>query len=167
MTDEQAPTITPTPISDGPRRRVQASTQLLHAWVSLAHPTAIAKYEMRLGPTPLNVGTFPVSPQIVAMLRNANRYADLVYVEPDEVGVVEAKVVPTPGCVSQLSAYAGLVFSTPELQQYLTKPFRQYHLWAVDDEQVHSMASQAGQAVIIYTPTWIEDYLSQVYWRNR
>ena len=166
MADENAPQITVTPIPDGPRRKKQASTQLLHNWLALAHPNAVTKYEMRLGPTPLSVAGFPVTPAIEAMLRVANRYADAVYIEPDEIGVVEAKVVGSPGAISQLTAYAGLVLATPSIREHLTKPLRQIHLWAVDDELSHSMALNAGQSVIVYTPDWIADYLNQVYWKR-
>ena len=164
--DDSAPEITVTPIPDGPRRRIQASTQLLHDWITLAHPNAWVKYEMRLGPTPLSIPGYPVTPQTEAMLRRANMYADAVIIEPGAVTVVEAAVVGYPGKISQLRAYAALIMNTPELAPYIARQLIEMHLWAVDSEIAHQMAVAHGQQVTIYTPPWIENYLSEKYWRR-
>jgi hypothetical protein len=159
--------IVPTPIPPGARRRIQASTNLLHAWLAIAHPGALIKYEMRLGPTPLSTPGFPVTPATEAMLRVANMFADAVVIEPTQIMVIEAKVVGQPSAISQLRAYEMLVMNTPELRAHTGKQLVAMHLWAVDNELAHQMATQAGQAVTIYTPTWIEDYLQSKYWRRR
>lgn len=158
-------TIQPVAIPDGPRRRTQASTMLLHEYAQKLWPDYPQFYEYRLGPTPLSVPGYPLTPAIQRMLRLANMYSDLIVVEPDTLRIVEAKVVGTPSAVSQLRAYASLVLNTPELAQYAGRRMVETHLWAVDHELAHQMATAAGQAVIIYTPTWIEDYLSQKYYR--
>jgi hypothetical protein len=161
------PKIVVTPIPDGARRRIQASTNLLHQWIGVAHPADMVIYELRLGPSPLSVPGFPVTPQTEAMLRGALMYADAVIIEPSQIEVVEAKVVGQPSAVSQLRAYASLVLSTPDLQPYLGRQLVERHLWAVDNELARQMANAAGQVVTIFTPPWIEDYLQSKYWRAR
>jgi hypothetical protein len=162
-----SPSIIPTAIPPGARRRIQASTNLLHQWLEIAHPGAIIKYEMRLGPTPLSIPGFPVSPATEAMLRNNNMYADAVVIEPTQIFLIEAKIVATPSAISQLRAYASLVLGTPELSSHTGKQLIEMHLWAVDGELAHQLATQAGQAVTIYTPPWIEEYLATTYWKRR
>jgi hypothetical protein len=159
--------ITPTPIPDGVRRKVQASTNLLHQWITVAHPTAQTTYELRLGPTPLSIPGFPVTPAVERMLRNSNMYADAVLVEPTQIIVVEAKIVGTPSAISQLRAYEMLILNTPALSSHTGKQLVAMHLWAVDNELAHQLATQAGQAVTIYTPPWIEDYLKTTFWKRR
>jgi hypothetical protein len=166
MADE-TPTIVVTPIPDGPRRRVQASTNLLHQWVTAVHPNDYAIYELRLGPTPLGPVGYPITPAVEAMLRSSNMYADVVIVEPTQIEVVEAKVVGTPSAVSQLRAYASLVLSTPDLRPYLGRQLVERHLWAVDNALARQMANAAGQVVTIFTPPWIENYLQTKWYRNR
>lgn len=160
-------TITVTPIPDGPRRRIQASTNLLHQWVTAVHPNDLVIYELRLGPTPLSIPGYPVTPQTEAMLRTANMYADATIIEPTQIEIVEAKMVGQPSAVSQLRAYASLVLSTPDLQPYLGRQLIERHLWAVDNELARQMAQAAGQVVTIYTPSWVEAYLQTKYWRNK
>ena len=139
---------------------------LLHDWITNAHPAAFVKYEMRLGPTPLSVPGYPVTPQTEAMLRNANMYADAVVVDANFITIVEAKVVGQPAAVSQLKAYASLILTTPLLRQYANRQIVEMHLWAVDNALAHQMATQAGQAVTLYSPPWIQSYLENTYWKK-
>ena|SRR5271170_3461836 len=154
-------TITPTPIPLGARRRIQASTNLLHEWLQIAHPSATVYYEYRLGPTPLSVPGYPLTPATEAMLRRSNLYADAIVIEPARLTIVEAKVIGTPSAISQLRAYANLVLGTPELRQYLGRQMVELHLWAIDSELAHQMATAQGQAVQIFTPPWIEEYIQK------
>lgn len=158
--------ITVNPIPPGARRSKFASTNLLHEWISVAHPTAVVKYEMRLGPTVLSTPGFPLSPAVEAMLRNSNLYADAVVIEPTTIEVVEAKMIGFPGAVSQLRAYAMLVMGTPELRSHIGKQLIERHLWAVDNELARQMAQNQGQVVTIFTPQWVTTYLETRY-RNQ
>ena len=159
-------TIQPSAIPNGVRARIQASTNLLRQYAAMTWPDAEQFYEFRLGPTPLGVPGYPLTPAIQRMLRLANMYADLIVVEPSKMIVVEAAVVGNPAKISQLRAYANLVLNTPELTVYAGRQLVELHLWAVDHELAHQMATAQGQVVTIFTPSWIEDYLSQKYYRR-
>lgn len=124
-------------------------------------------YELRLGPTPLVANSPTITPQIEAMLRVFNRYADMVGVTPTEIQVIEAKVVADPGAISQLQHYIDLAYATPLLSQYPGRRIQGVLLFAVNDPIVAQRASQAGLRVIIFTPSWVQDYLNRKYFRRQ
>ena len=160
------PTITPGGVPDGPRRRTQASTRLLHEW-SLTQAWEVPPvYEMRLGPTPLSIAAPVVTPAIEGMLRRANRYADMIGITSDEIQVIEAKMVFELGLRSQLESYIRLTYATPILQQYPGKRIQGVVLVAVDDAVEHALANGMGFRVVVWTPPWTQDYLATQYYRR-
>ena len=161
-----AATITPGGVPDGPRRRTQASTRLLHEWSLTQSWEVPPVYEMRLGPTPLSIAAPVVTPAIEGMLRRANRYADMIGITSDEIQVIEAKMVADPGAISQLQHYLDLTYATPILQQYPGKRIQGVLLWAVNDVIVQQRANAAGLRVITWTPPWTQDYLATQYYRR-
>jgi hypothetical protein len=162
-----APTFTPGGVPDGPRRRVQASTRLLHEWSEMQPWDAPPVYELRLGPTPLSVNAPVLTPQVEAMLRVFNRYADMIGITPTEIQVIEAKVVADPGAVSQLQHYVDLVHGTPLLRQYAPRSVQGVLLFAVNDPIVAQRANSVGIRVEIFTPAWVQDYLNLKYFRRQ
>jgi hypothetical protein len=161
------PTITPGGVPDSPRRRIQASTKLLHEW-SVMQPWQVPPmYELRLGPTPLSANAPVLTPQVEAMLRLFNRYADMVGIMPDEIQVIEAKMVAEPGAISQLQHYVDLVHTTPIVQQYAPRRVQGVLLFAVNDPIVAQRANAAGLRVVIFTPAWTQEYLNLKYFRRQ
>jgi hypothetical protein len=160
-------TITPGGVPDTPRRRIQASTRLLHEW-SIMQPWDVPPtYELRLGPTPLTASAPTITPAIERMLRLFNRYADMVGITPTEIQVIEAKVVAEPGAISQLQHYVDLAYTTPILSQYPGRRIQGVLLFAVDDPIVRQRANAAGIRVTIFTPAWVQDYLNTKYFRRQ
>lgn len=160
------PTITPTAIADGPRRRTPASTRLLHEWSLLQPWVAGPWYELRLGPTPLAVGGGVITPEMEARLRAFNRYSDLVGVTAKELQVVEAKMVAEPGALSQLQHYVELVYSSPIYAQYPQKVVQGILVWAVDDPIIHTRAAAYGFRVDVFTPDWVQTYLGTRFYHR-
>jgi hypothetical protein len=107
------------------------------------------------------------TPQIEAMLRVSNWFADMVGVTPAAIKVIEAKLDPDPGAVGQALFYSRLVMSTPALRAYVTRPIQPVVLFAADDPDVRRMANSLGVAVEVYTPAWYADYLIQRRYRRR
>jgi hypothetical protein len=162
MADEPL-TITPGGVPPGTRRATQASTRLLHEW-SLTQPwDAPPIYELRLGPTPLmgNVGV--LTPQVEAMLRNFNRYADMIGITRGEIQVIEAKMFPDPGAISQVELYVNLVHYTPLLQQYSGRIVQPVILVALSDPVMAQVAMSKGIRWVVYTPDWASDYVQGRY----
>lgn len=124
-------------------------------------------YELRLGPTPLSANTPTITPAIEAMLRRFNRYADMIGVTPDEIQVIEAKMVFDPGAISQLQHYIDLVHTTPLLRQYPNRRVQGVILVAVNDPILAQRAAAAGIRVVVYTPPWTQDYLNLKYFRRQ
>lgn len=167
MSDDQGATINPTPIPPGPRRNVQASTRLLHEWAVMQAWDEQPTYELRLGPTVMSTNGLALTPQLEAMLRNANWYADLVGPSQGVLLVVEAKVVSNPGAIGQLQHYVDLVPSTPKLARFLNRPIVPVLLVAVDDSVIHQTAINKGIRVEVFSPPWIQEYLQAKHFRRR
>jgi len=165
MSDEI--TITPTPIPPGRRRAIQASTTLLHEWAATQPWVAGPWYELRLGPTRMFSPYAQLTPQIEAMLRRSNWYADLVGVTATEVQVIEAKVVITPAAIGQLEHYVALVPGTEALRPYASRHVVPVLLVGVDDDVIHQMAVNKGIRVIVSSPSWLQEYLLSRYFRRR
>jgi len=162
-----APTFTPGGVPDGPRRRTQASTRLLHEWSVMQPWDVPPMYELRLGPTPLSANAPNITANVEAMLRVFNRYADMVGITPTEIQVIEAKVVADPGAVSQLQHYVDLVHTTPLVRQYAPRSVQGVLLFAVNDPIVTQRANSVGIRVEIFTPDWVQDYLNLKYFRRQ
>ena len=124
-------------------------------------------YELRLGPTPLVADSPSLTPGMHALLRNSNRYADMVGITAKEIQVVEAKMIADPGAPSQVLHYRDLVYATPLLRQYTSRVVQPVLLWAVDDAIVHQTAVRQGIRVIVFTPLWVNEYLQRSFLRGR
>jgi hypothetical protein len=159
-------TFNPGGVPDGPRRRTQASTRLLHEWSEMQPWQFPPIYELRLGPTPLSANAPVLTPAVEAMLRVFNRYADMIGITPTEIQVIEAKMVAEPGAVSQLQHYLDLVHTTPLVRQYAGRSVQGVLLFAVNDPIVAQRANSVGIRVTIFTPAWTQDYLNLKYFRR-
>jgi len=160
-------TFQPGGVPDGARRRKQASTRLLHEW-SIMQPWDFPPiYELRIGPTPLSVNAPVLTPSIERMLRNFNRFADMIGVTPTEIQVIEAKMVAEPGAISQLQHYVNLAHTTPLISQYPGRRIQGVLLFAVNDPIVFQAALAVGLRVVIFTPVWCNEYLNLKYFRRQ
>jgi hypothetical protein len=156
--------IVQTPIPPGARSRIQSSTRLLSEWLALYHTGDLVWYQLRLGPTAQTTPGVQLDPALERMMRRRNLYADAVVVTPTAIEVVEAKVVATPSALSQVRTYAGLVGATPELKPYGHRPIIPIVVFATDDPIVRQEAAALGVRVVVYTPTWIGEYLASRYY---
>ena len=140
---------------------------LLRDWASRTYPGIAVQEQFRLGPTTSHLVGVIVNPALEAALRVSNWFADAVLFAPLETLIVEAKVKPTPGAVSQVQFYADLLPRTPAMQSRLSLRISPVVLFAEDDPSVTSFAQRKGVRVAIYTPAWIADYLNLVQFRYR
>lgn len=140
---------------------------LLREWASRTFPAIALQEQFRLGPTTSHLVGVTVSPALEAALRVSNWFADGVLFAPTETLIIEAKVKPTPGAVSQVQFYADLLPRTPLMVNRLSLPIATQVLFAEDDPLVTSFAQRKGVRVAIYTPGWIADYLELVQFRFR
>jgi hypothetical protein len=155
------------PIPSGKRTRTPASTRMLQEWVGLRYPGAQVWYELRLGPTSRDLIGVTVSPNLEAMLRVANWYADAVIYDGNELVLVEAKIEPNPSALGQVLWYYQLIRTTPVLSTYATAPVVPVVLFGEDDATLNAWVRSMGIRVELYTPPWIAEYLVNRQFRNR
>lgn len=160
-------TFTPGGVPAGARLSRFASTRLLHEWAQMQPWSVAPVYELRLGPTPLSASAGAVTPEIEAMLRNFNRYADLIGITDTEIQVVEAKMQFDPGAISQVLHYVALVHTTPILKSYPQARIVPVILIAFDDAVLRQVAEAQGIRVILYTPAWASDWLNRRYSKTK
>jgi len=102
----------------------------------------------------LNLGTF-------------RRWADALVILPDRLILIEAKIRPQPGVISQLQLYKRLLPNTPELQRFRDRPLEMLLVYAIRDDLLISMAREEGIRCIQYRPAWVDEYLKELYPRER
>jgi hypothetical protein len=95
------------------------------------------------------------------------RWADAVVLLPDRVILVEAKIRPQPGVISQLTTYARLLPHTPELGRHADLPIEMVLLYAIEDGLINVLAREQGIKCISYQPAWLDEYLEELYPRER
>lgn len=95
------------------------------------------------------------------------RWADAVVFLPDRLLLIEAKIRPEPGVISQLDLYSSLLPQTPELAEWQHLPIEKVLLYAIDDPALIALARQHGIRCIMYQPEWLDDYLRILFPRER
>jgi hypothetical protein len=148
-------------------QRLRWEKRLLEEWIAAKYPQAQVMLNLRLGPTAKHLVNVEVTPQLEAMLRVSNWYADAVILLPHELLVVEAKVDPLPEAIGQALFYSRLIYRTPALSEVDPALIVPVVLFGEDDAEVTTFARQLGCRVELYTPAWIADYLVQRQFRRR
>ena len=125
-----------------------------------------ADYEHRshvhVGSTPFRKEGRFYSDATARLLGEFRRWADAVVIMPDRIVLIEVKIIPQPGVISQIKHYARLLPETPELAEHRDKPIEMRLVFAVDDPVVSDQARTEGILVTIFCPVWIDDYLSEL-----
>ena len=137
-------TFNPGGVPLGARLARFASTRLLHEWSQLQPWDVPPVYELRLGPTPLTSAPGIITPAQENMLRNFNRYADMIGITAHEIQVIEAKMQFDPGAISQVLHYVDLVHYTPILKEFSGRMVVPVILVAFNDPGLHQRAAAQG-----------------------
>lgn len=158
------------PVVRGPDQTPQRQRwekRLLAEWAPMKYPQADIRFNFRLGPTARHLTNQVVTPQLEAMLRVANWYADALIFLPNELLCIEAKVDPLPEAIGQVLFYSRLIYRTPGMSEVNPALIVPVVLFGEDDPEVTQFAQSLGCRVEIYTPAWIADYLVQRQFRRR
>ena len=91
------------------------------------------------------------------------RWADALVFMPDKVVLIEGKILPQPGVISQLLLYEELIPKTPELGEHRTKPIEKQLVCAIEDPMISELARRSGILVVIFRKPWIDEYLKIVH----
>lgn len=136
-------------------------TRLLSEWVAKKYPEDRVMYRVRVGRPPswaLVSIAEGAPPEIYKIYQ---RWADAIIIREKELILIEAKVRPIPGVVSEINLYAQLIPKTPELAEFMDRPIRKVILMAVQDPEITELAAVDNIEVHIYTPPWVIEYLKE------
>ena len=125
-------------------------SRLVFDFVSERYPTAIQWRRVQVGPIPKGK-----DPRMYGHLR---RWADLIVYDGTKVTIIEAKMKPNPGAVSQLMLYMQLFPKTPEFSLYADKPLGGLVLVAMEDIEVQALAEAQGLGYEVFSPPWMREY---------
>ncbi len=133
--------------------------RLVSEWMNKAHPYALQWRRVRVGPAGEGA-----EGRMYGIIR---RWADIVFKDGDGVHLVEAKMRPDPGAISQLQVYAKLFPQTPEFRDYWGEPLFLHFLTTSKDPVVLELAQEFGIAYEIYAPAWAKKYLDDLIIKKR
>lgn len=87
------------------------------------------------------------------------RWADALVLMPDRIVLIEGKILPQPGVISQLNLYAELIPKTVELREHKDKPIDKVLVCAIEDRLISELARREGIQVRIFHPAWVDKYM--------
>lgn len=135
------------------KRHFPAEGKMVYEWVTKFHPFSLQWRRVRLGPLPK-----ADKPMYYTQLR---RFVDLLFYESGVVYLVEAKVRPDPGGISQLELYKELFPDTPEFSMYKDQPLKLIYLTTITDKVVEKMCNDRDIEYILFCPDWMKEYLNK------
>lgn len=141
------------------RRWEPREQRLVSEFIAFAYPDNESRTHVHLGSTPPRLlGRFTTD-QDKNLLGVFRRWADALIFLDDLVVLIEGKILPQPGVISQLKLYAELIPRTPELREHHKKPIEKTLVCAIEDVMISDLARREGIRVIKFIPAWINDYL--------
>lgn len=150
-----------------PRKWQPREMRMLAEWLAEQWPRTEYLTRVRLGRIEPRVDAAELTAGELRAIGVHRRWADAVVLLPDRVLLIEAKIRPQPGVISQLELYARLLPHTPELAEHAEKPIEMILLYAIEDELINQLAREAGIRCIAYHPDWIDAYVDELYPRER
>lgn len=141
--------------------------RMISEWLAQEHPDSTYQLRVRLGKIEPRVDGAFVSDEETRMLGVFRRWADAIVYLPDRLLLVEAAIRPEPGDISKLELYERLIPNTPELEEYASLPVEKVLLYAMPDDLLLTLAREHGITVRFFRPKWVEEYLKELYPRER
>jgi len=142
-------------------------TRLCSEFLERFYPGYEHRVHVHVGSTPFRKEGKFYSDATARLLGEFRRWADAVVVMPDRLVLVEVKIIPQPGVISQIKHYKRLLPKTPELAEHKEKPIDMRLVFAIDDPVITEDARTEGILVTIFCPQWIMDYLAELESRKR
>lgn len=123
--------------------------RMVYEYVTVAYPEELQWRNVRIGP--YKESEFG---KMYAFLR---RWADAIVVTKKEVIIIEGKIKPNAGVISQLQLYIQEFTRTPEFKMIWHMPVRGQIVCVFRDAIVERMAEDAGMEYVIYEPSFMAD----------
>jgi len=136
-------------------------TRLLSEWVAKKYPDDRVMFRVRLGRPPSWAAKSIAEGAPPEMYKIYQRWADAIIIREKELILIEAKIRPIPGVVSEINLYYQLIPKTPEFAEFMNRPIRKIILLAMRDPEIIELAAMDDIEVVIYTPDWVIEYLKE------
>ena len=118
-------------------------SKMLNAWLWDKHREDLQWRRVRLGPIPTK--------EMARVYMTLLRWADAVVIKDGVVNIIEAKIRPAPGVISQLELYKKLFPNTLEFTEYKDWPIQMIILSSMPDLAIAEMASEKDIEFEIFT----------------
>ena len=145
--------------SPGKRDWQPREQRLVAEFIAKFYPDQESRTHVHLGSTPKRLkGRWATNEdgRLVGVFR---RWADALVFLPDRLILIEGKILPQPGVLSQLMLYEELIPKTPELAEHREKPIEKMLVCAIEDKLISALARREGIQVRIFHPAWIDEYM--------
>jgi len=137
--------------------------RLVAEFIARFYPDQESRTHVHLGSAPVRLkGRYATDTEarLVGVFR---RWADALIFLPDRLLLIEGKILPQPGVLSQLKLYEELIPKTPELAEHRGKPIEKILVCAIEDPLISELARREGVQVRIFHPAWIDEYMEIVH----
>jgi len=135
---------------------------LVSEFLSKFHAGDRTWQRVRLGSVPEELELEGLEEEERRMLGVWRRWADAVVFDGTKVTIYEAAIIPTPGDIGMLEMYLMLFPMTPEFEAMKDLPREGAIIAAVEDPVTAFLARQKGYRYIVFTPSWVPDYIRQL-----
>jgi len=125
----------------------QREARFLNEWLMLKFPTCLTWKRVRLGPLP--------DKSLGQLMKITLRWVDAIVFDGEVVHLIEAKLRPDLGAISQLKEYARLFRETPEFSLLKDKPIELHLLLPYEWFDLVQAAKREGITVDIFKPAWL------------
>jgi len=133
--------------------------RLVSEFVARFYPHTESRTHVHLGSTPTRLKGRYSTEEDARLVGVFRRWADALVFLPDRVLLIEGKILPQPGVISQLKLYVELIPKTPELAEHRHKPIEPVLVCAIEDPLISELARREGITVRIFHPAWIDEYM--------
>jgi hypothetical protein len=131
----------------------QMEAKYVNEWLQLNYPDKLTWKRVRLGVLPTN--------ELSRMYMVTSRWVDAVVLDDGKVILVEAKLRPQPGAISQLQLYDNEFPRTAMFKDLWNKQRELVFLTTREVSGIKELADAAGIRYAVYRPDWVIDYLSK------
>lgn len=149
------------PRSKSPNKRdwQPREQRLVSEFVARFYPDNESRTHVHLGSAPprfKGMFTKDTDTRLTGVFR---RWADALILMPDRIILIEGKILPQPGVISQLELYAELIPKTVDLGEHKNKPVEKVLVCAIEDRLISELARRKGIKVRIFHPAWVDEYM--------
>lgn len=132
---------------------VRWEDKLIREFLQKEHPNNLAFKHPKVGKDPAGTNAK------YAMC--CKRYPDVVFKDGSEIFIVEAKIKPDVGAISQLKLYMQLFPETPMFSEWRTLHLRGILITALPDRQLSILAKNEGIEHIVFKPSFMQEWIDK------